>query len=77
MSLTAYYEYLPVDGAELFTMICKPSENGTFPTAILRSPYVDHAETVAVALNDAVYGRSTGALTDLADVCADLFAFDD
>ena len=53
------YQYLAMrDGAELFTVICLPRGEGTFPTVIYRSPYVDAAETMreeeicAQVLND-------------------------
>ena len=43
MSHYAYYEYLQVDGAELFTVVCLPEGEGQYPTLVLRSPYVDSA----------------------------------
>ena len=33
--------YLPVDGAELFTVVCLPEGSGKYPTVIYRSPYMD------------------------------------
>ena len=42
-----YFEYLTVGKAELFTVVCLPKQNGTFPTVILRNPYVDQLESVA------------------------------
>lgn len=36
-----FFHYLTFNGAELFTMVCLPEDKGTFPTVILRSPYVD------------------------------------
>ena len=44
MSRTSFYEYVPCNGAELFTLVCLPEERGVFPTVILRSPYVDAEE---------------------------------
>ena len=40
----AYSVYLPLEGAELFTVICLPQQEETFPTVIYRSPYVDAEE---------------------------------
>ena len=40
----AYSVYVPVDGAELFTLVCLPKKEGRFPTVIMRSPYVDESE---------------------------------
>ena len=42
-----YHEYLPVDGAELFTVVCLPEAEGTFPIVIYRSPYVDQMEEMS------------------------------
>ena len=42
--MTAFYKYLPVDGAELFTVVSLPDGNGKFPTVICRNPYVDAFE---------------------------------
>lgn len=39
-----FYQYLTVENAELFTVVCMPEEKGSFPTVIFRSPYVDAAE---------------------------------
>ena len=39
-----YYEYLKTNDAELFTVISLPQNHGTFPTIIMRSPYVDQEE---------------------------------
>lgn len=36
-----HFTYLEVRGAELFTVVCLPQENGAFPTVIMRLPYVD------------------------------------
>lgn len=41
MSFLSYHTYLSVDGAELFTVVCLPEREGTFPTLLCRSPYVD------------------------------------
>ena len=41
---TAYSVYIPVDGAELFTLVCLPEKEGRFPTVVMRSPYVDESE---------------------------------
>lgn len=40
----SYYQYLFVNGAELFTVCCLPEKDGKFPTVIFRSPYVDEFE---------------------------------
>ena len=40
----AYYQYLPVEGAELFTVVLLPAREGRFPVVLMRSPYVDHHE---------------------------------
>ena len=39
-----HYEYLPFDGAELFTVVCLTQKDGKYPTVICRNPYVDSAE---------------------------------
>jgi len=36
-----YHEYIPVDGAELYTAVALPEKGGKFPTVIFRSPYLD------------------------------------
>ena len=41
MSYFSYFEYLELNGAELFTTLHLPEENGTYPVVICRSPYVD------------------------------------
>ncbi len=46
MSFAFYHTYLTVDGADLFTAVCLPAEEGRFPAVIWRSPYVDEAETM-------------------------------
>ena len=33
--------YIPVDEAELFTVVCLPEGSGKYPTVIYRSPYMD------------------------------------
>jgi len=38
------YEYLESDGYRLFTAILKPSEEGKFPTVIMRNPYLEMYE---------------------------------
>lgn len=45
--MITYYQYLQVDGAELFTIICLPNDKDKFPTIILRSPYVDIEEPIS------------------------------
>ncbi len=40
----AYAEYLKVNGAELFTVVCLPQQSGTFPTVLYRTPYADAHE---------------------------------
>lgn len=42
MEYVAYYQYLPVDGEKLFTVVLLPSVTGSFPVALWRSPYVAH-----------------------------------
>lgn len=48
--------FIPVRDAELFTVVCLPNNTDTFPTVIMRSPYVAYAEkmtddeTIAKAL---------------------------
>ena len=39
-----FYEYLEINNAKLFTVICLPQGDGKFPTVICRNPYVDAAE---------------------------------
>jgi len=39
-----FFEYLENNKAKLFTIICLPQSNKTFPTIIMRSPYVDSDE---------------------------------
>ncbi len=34
MPRVSYYEYIEVDGASLFTVICLPDEAGTYPTIL-------------------------------------------
>ncbi len=46
MSYYTYYEYLPCDGAEIFSVICLPQKGGKFPTVLYRSPYVDAEEAL-------------------------------
>lgn len=41
LSYCCDYCYLPVDGAELFTITLLPEKEGKFPVVILRTPYVD------------------------------------
>lgn len=40
----ASFEYLEFNGGKLFTVICLPKEQGTFPTLVWRKPYVDSEE---------------------------------
>lgn len=40
------YTYLDSNGIKLFTLVCLPSEKGTYPTVIFRSPYVDAEESL-------------------------------
>jgi len=44
-----YYDYLQTDGAALFTVVCLPQKEGTFPTVITRSPYVDDTQDLPEA----------------------------
>ena len=43
---TSYYKYLSINGTELFTVVCLPSEVGKYPTVIYRNPYVDGDEFI-------------------------------
>ena len=43
----SYFEYLLRGDVALFTVVCLPSEEGRFPTVILRNPYVDAEEALA------------------------------
>ena len=36
----AHWEYLPISGEKLFTVVLLPEKDGKFPTLILRTPYV-------------------------------------
>jgi len=42
----AYFEYLNFNAADLFTVVCRPKKEGTYPTVIMRSPYVDADEFI-------------------------------
>jgi len=44
MAHSLIYHYLPFRGANLFTAVMLPEENGKFPTIISRCPYVDDEE---------------------------------
>lgn len=44
MSVKSFCNYINVNGADLFTVVCLPHEQGSFPTVVSRSPYVDHFE---------------------------------
>lgn len=46
MQYVTYHEYLPYNGADLFTIVCLPQKEGIFPTVIWRSPYVDDSESL-------------------------------
>ncbi len=46
MKPIAYCKYLDHEGATLFTCIALPDATGTFPTVIMRSPYVDQTESM-------------------------------
>lgn len=41
-----YFEYLNFKDADLFTVVCLPQKSGTFPTVIMRNPYVDADEFI-------------------------------
>ncbi|MEE1198010.1 MAG: CocE/NonD family hydrolase [Acutalibacteraceae bacterium] len=43
----AYFEYLNFNAADLFTVVCRPKKEGTYPTVITRSPYVDADELLS------------------------------
>jgi len=40
----AFYTYLEINEAALFTVVCLPHNYGTFPAVVYRTPYVDAAE---------------------------------
>jgi len=44
MKPLAYFEYVPCEGASLFTVVCLPQKGEKYPTVIYRTPYVDAAE---------------------------------
>ena len=46
MKPIAYCKYLDHEGATLFTCIALPAATGTFPTVIMRNPYVDQTESM-------------------------------
>jgi len=46
---TAYFEYLVFNETKLFTVVCLPHRQGTFPTVIYRNPYVDKEECLPEA----------------------------
>ncbi|MBR2402261.1 MAG: CocE/NonD family hydrolase [Lachnospiraceae bacterium] len=41
---SAYYEYIKVDNADLFTVILLPDKVGKYPIVVIRNPYVDKYE---------------------------------
>lgn len=44
INAVSYYEYLPVEKAALFTVVCLPPNTVSLPTVIFRSPYVDDSQ---------------------------------
>ena len=46
MSKQSRWLYLPVEGAELFTVVCLPVQAQTCPVLLYRTPYVDEMETM-------------------------------
>ncbi|MBQ9099140.1 MAG: CocE/NonD family hydrolase [Clostridia bacterium] len=44
MTPKIYHVYMPCKGAQLFTAVLLPDEKGSFPTVIVRTPYVDATE---------------------------------
>lgn len=42
-----FFKYLEINKAKLFTVVCLPENFGTFPTVIMRSPYVDADELLS------------------------------
>jgi len=62
----SYYQYLTLNGAQLFTVVCLPCESGKFPTVILRRPYADNErfmsedEVCGNKLNDYAYWIEAG-----------------
>ena len=44
MDYKAYYEYIPSDGVNLFTVVLLPQDVEKFPSVIVRTPYVDWLE---------------------------------
>ena len=62
MSHYAYYTYLSVDGAEIFTVVCLPDREGKYPTIITRSPYVESEDPLTEAEIAAARCRSNAWL---------------
>ena len=44
MDCKAYYEYIPSDGVNLFTVVLLPQGGGKYPSVVVRTPYVDWLE---------------------------------
>ncbi len=49
MQHKSFFQYVPSNGVELFTVACLPSAEGKYPTVIYRSPYVDAEELLSEA----------------------------
>ena len=47
MSFITYHTYVPVDGAEIFTVVYLPNKEGKFPTVLHRNPYYDRHENLS------------------------------
>ena len=47
MSFIIYHTYVPVEGAEIFTVVYLPHEGGKFPTVLHRNPYYDRHENLS------------------------------
>ena len=45
--MTSACYYVAVEGATLFTAVLLPSEQGTYPTVLMRSPYVDKMQELS------------------------------
>ena len=48
MSGKVFHQYLSYNAAEFFTVVCLPDAGDTFPTVIIRMPYVDDEELMPV-----------------------------
>lgn len=44
---SVFFDYLEIKEAKLFTVVCLPQNYGTFPTVMIRNPYVDADEILS------------------------------